>query len=327
MLKQQVGKSETARLQAIIGFPSCCLSCRAGAESLTDQEKLGLRCEHIKRQQQARRINHIAAVFFVNACEGPLAVQISVNNSFFAHFAEIGSHHAREYFEARTRRAGADPAAAVLRAESNGTDTNMTEVVRHSIRENCESILALVREDRERLIARFDALLQRVDALEGLQPGALHISLNSSTRDAAQARLANLRQPANRAEAQELTRRTLLISTFISARAREDRPTATDAQRKRFIAAIKSAFSYSAMNAVRRRQRERGEAVPRAGQIARSQYHYVTSDEALLRATWEQLRDLRDEYWERVMGRSAAPQGAQQPDMQNAPEMQPEAQG
>lgn len=181
-------------------------------------------------------------------------------------------------------------------------------------RRRCEQVLIAGHFDAEQMLGamlarlepavaaavqpQLDAVARRIDALEG----PMHLSVNATPRSAAQARLANVPRPATPAEARRLTKDTLLVSRFLANTVASHMPAASEAQRRHFLRSFKPAFSFLLMNYQRRRQRERGETVPRVGQIARSQYHYTAREEDLMKAAWEELRDLRDEYWERTLG-------------------------
>lgn len=103
-----------------------------------------------------------------------------------------------------------------------------------------------------------------------------------------------------KADPAHLRATALLVSCFLKAKVSVERPDASLARRRAYEKAIKSPFAYALMNAKRRRCRQRNEAVPRVGQIARSQYHYTVHDRPLMEQVWSQLRDIRDEYWERT---------------------------
>lgn len=65
-------------------------------------------------------LNYLAFVVFINNLPGPLAKTLHLRSSFFDAFTDIGSQSAKIFLEAKLKRAANDPAAAQLRAETDG---------------------------------------------------------------------------------------------------------------------------------------------------------------------------------------------------------------
>jgi len=247
-------------------------------------------------------VNYITHVLCTQCLRGPLARTLQLRATFFDAFTDIGSEHAKAFLVAKLQRAGADPAAATLRA---GVDApRRVAAGGGGAHQLAPEMVLQIESAMERVLDRrlASALPSALAAMQ-LAPEAVQVNINSSGRSNGDLRRINVPPPQSPHAEMMLMRDTLLVTDFLKEKAAE--LVSDNEEKMRLPQAMKSFFS----NCVREKKRaamEGGVPLPMVGQIGRAQVHYRQSDRPLMEQVWVELQHYRNELLQGIRHRIRA---------------------